>query len=276
MSSPTVLITGATDGLGRALADHLAADGYRLILHGRDPERLAATAAQLAQRHSVPVPDTVLADFASLREVRGLSSQVGALTDHLDVLVSNAGIGPGTVRQVSVDGHELRFAVNYLAGFDLTLRLMPLLRAAGAARVVNVASLGQSAIDWDDVMIERNYSGFRAYGQSKLAQITSGFALAEKLVDAEIGGVTVNSLHPSTLMPTKIVMQDYGSTVDTLEAGEAATRRLVTDPGLVGVSGQFFDRLRVADPDPSARDPQVQRKLWELSLELTGAPNPTP
>jgi NAD(P)-dependent dehydrogenase (short-subunit alcohol dehydrogenase family) len=216
----------------------------------------------------------VLADLASLQQVRELSTQVAALTDRLDVFVSNAGIGAGQPvgreRAVSTDGFELRFAVNYLAGFDLTLRLMPLLRAAGSARIVNVSSLGQSPIDWDDVMIERNYSGSRAYGQSKLAQITSGFTLAGRLAGT---GITVNSLHPSTMMPTKMVTEEYGRTVDTLEAGVAATRRLVSDPELATVTGQFFDRLRVAEPDASARDPDVQRKLWELSLKLTGAPD---
>jgi NAD(P)-dependent dehydrogenase (short-subunit alcohol dehydrogenase family) len=277
MSSPTVLITGATDGLGRALADHLAAEGFRLILHGRNPDRLAATAADIAEQHDVAQPSTVLADLASLREVRELSAEVASLTDRLDAFVSNAGIGSGEPegrqRAVSVDGYELRFAVNYLAGFDLTLRLLPLLRAANGARVVNVASLGQSPIDWDDVMIERNYSGSRAYGQSKLAQITSTFTFADKLSAAGITGVTVNSLHPSTLMPTKMVTLEYGRTVDTLEAGEAATRRLVTDPELATTTGKFFDRTREAEADASSYDPEVRRKLWELSLELTGAPN---
>jgi NAD(P)-dependent dehydrogenase (short-subunit alcohol dehydrogenase family) len=278
MSSPIVLITGATDGLGRALADRLAAAGNQLILHGRDPERLAAAASQIAQRHSVPAPATVLADLASLQQVRALSAQIAEITDRLDAFVSNAGIGAGQPvgreRAVSRDGYELRFAVNYLAGFDLTLRLMPLLRAAGAARIVYVSSLGQSPIDWDDVMIERGYSGSRAYGQSKLAQITSGFTLAGKLADKLAAtAITVNSLHPSTMMPTKMVTEEYGRTVDTLEAGEFATRRLVTDPEFAGVTGQFFDRLRVAEPDASARDPEVQRKLWELSLALTGAPD---
>jgi NAD(P)-dependent dehydrogenase (short-subunit alcohol dehydrogenase family) len=280
MSSPTVLITGATDGLGRALADHLAAQGYRLILHGRNADRLAAAASEIAAQHSVDEPLTVLADLASLAEVRELSTQVASLTDRLDVFVSNAGIGSGEPdgrqRSVSADGYELRFAVNYLAGFDLTLRLLPLLRAAGASRIVNVSSLGQSPIDWDDVMIERNYSGSRAYGQSKLAQITSTFTLADKLAAASIRGITVNALHPSTMMPTKMVIEELGRTIDTLEAGVEATARLVTDPELAGVTGRFYDRLRETRVDPSAYDPDVQRKLWELSLELTRAPDLTP
>ena len=270
----TVLITGATDGLGRAVAERLAASGNRLILHGRDPQRLATVAAEIGKVAGGPAPETVLADLAELSQVRRLSEHVSSLTDHLDVFVSNAGIGSGAPdgreRQVSADGHELRFAVNYLAGFDLALRLLPLLEAAGAARIVNVASLGQAPMDFEDVMIERGYSGSRAYGQSKLAQITSGFTMAERLDPAV---VTVNSLHPSTLMPTKMVVAEYGRSVDTLEEGELATRRLVEDPELAGVTGLFFDRLREARADESAYDPQVRSKLWQLSLDLTGAPD---
>jgi NAD(P)-dependent dehydrogenase (short-subunit alcohol dehydrogenase family) len=269
----TILITGATDGLGRALAHSLARTGERLILHGRDEQRLAAVVREVEQGGG-KAPETVLADLAELRQVRRLSEQVGALTDRLDVFVSNAGVGSGAPdgrhRQESADGYELRFAVNYLAGFDLALRLLPLLRAAGSGRIVNVASLGQAPIDWDDVMIERDYDGFRAYCQSKLAQITSGFTMAERLDPAT---VTVNSLHPSTLMPTKMVTAEYGRSVDTLEAGEIATRRLVEDPALAGVSGKFFDRLREARAHESAYDPQVRRRLWQLSLDLTGAPD---
>ncbi|HEX4015638.1 MAG TPA: SDR family NAD(P)-dependent oxidoreductase [Frankiaceae bacterium] len=270
----TILISGATDGLGRAVAERLAAAGNRLILHGRDPQRLAAVAAQIRTLIEGPAPETVVADLADLSQVRRLSERVFELTDRLDVFVSNAGIGSGApdgrARQTSVDGHELRFAVNYLAGFDLALRLLPLLRAARPARVIHVASLGQAAVDFDDVMIERDYSGSRAYGQSKLAQITSGFTMAGRL-DPEV--VTVNSLHPSTMMPTKMVVAEYGRTVDSLEEGEIATRRLVEDPELSGVTGTFFDRLREARVDASAYDPQVRTKLWEISLALTGAPD---
>jgi NAD(P)-dependent dehydrogenase (short-subunit alcohol dehydrogenase family) len=274
VTNRTILITGSTDGLGRALALQLAARGDDVILHGRDRDRLAAAAAEIAQRVGRPEPATVLADLADLAQVRDLSKQVAGRTDRLDVLVSNAGIGSGEPegrdRKVSADGYELRFAVNYLAGFDLTLRLLPLLRAAGSARIVNVASLGQAPIDFDDVMIERNYSGMRAYGQSKLAQITSGFVLAERLRSERI---TVNSLHPSTYMPTKMVLQELGRSVDTLEDGEAATRRLIEDPSLAGVTGKFFDRMRESRADASAYDPTTQKRLWELSLDLTGAPD---
>jgi NAD(P)-dependent dehydrogenase (short-subunit alcohol dehydrogenase family) len=270
----TILITGATDGLGRAVAERLAASGHRLILHGRDPGRLDSVASELGKVAAGPAPETVLADLADLRQVRGLSEQVHGLTDRLDVFVSNAGIGSGAPdlreRQVSADGHELRFAVNYLAGFDLALRLLPLLRAAGSARIVNVASLGQAPVDFDDVMIERDYSGSRAYGQSKLAQITSGFTMADRL---DPGVATVNSLHPSTLMPTKMVVAEYGRSIDTLEEGEIATRRLVEDPELSRVTGKFFDRLREARVHESAYDPQVRSRLWQLSLDLTGAPD---
>jgi NAD(P)-dependent dehydrogenase (short-subunit alcohol dehydrogenase family) len=278
LSTLTVLVTGATDGLGRALAGDLAEAGHRVILHGRSAERLEATAAEVAERATGPKPATVQADLAALASVRRIGEQVAALTDRLDVLVSNAGIGSGEPdsphRQESADGHELRFAVNYLAGFDLTLQLLPLLRAAGAtpaARIVYVASLGQAPIDFDDVMIERDYSGSRAYGQSKLAQITTGFRLAERLRPE---GIAVNSLHPATYMPTKIVLSVIGRSVDRLETGVAATRRLVDDPALNGTTGLFFDRAEETLAHPSAYETDVQNRLWKLSLDLTGASDP--
>jgi NAD(P)-dependent dehydrogenase (short-subunit alcohol dehydrogenase family) len=268
----TILITGATDGLGRALADGLAAEGATLILHGRHREKLDRVATEIAQRHDRPA--TVVADLAELAQVNDLSKQVGALTDHLDVLVNNAGIGSGEPdgreRRLSADGYELRFAVNYLAGFDLTQRLLPLLRVPGEARIVHVASLGQAPIDFDDVMLERNYDGTRAYGQSKLAQITSGFTLAGWL---PVDQVTVNSLHPATYMPTKMVLQERGQSVDTLADGEAATRRLATASDVAATTGSFFDRLRATRANPAAYDPEVQRRLWRLSLDLTDAPD---
>jgi NAD(P)-dependent dehydrogenase (short-subunit alcohol dehydrogenase family) len=162
----TILITGATDGLGRALAGRLAADGERLILHGRDPGRLAQVGDEVAEAGAEPPVRTVVADLADLAQVRRVAEEVRESTDRLDVLVSNAGIGSGDPdgreRRTSADGYELRFAVNFLAGFLLTLELLPLLRASAPARVVNVASLGQHPLDFDDLMLERGYDGSRA------------------------------------------------------------------------------------------------------------------
>ena len=267
-----VLVTGATDGLGRAVAQDLADRRAQVLLHGRDRERLDALGRELG-RDGEPAP-RFLADLSSLDEVRALADEVERTTRELHVLISNAGIGSGMPdgreRRESRDGHELRLAVNHLAGFLLTMRLLPLLRRSAPARVVFVASLGQAPMDFDDPMLERGYSGTRAYGQSKLAQITAGMELAQRLDPSEI---TVTSLHPSTYMPTKMVLEEVGDSVDTIEDGVAATVRLALDPQLEGVTGRFYDRQVETAPHPQAHDPEARRRLWELSMRLTGAPD---
>ena len=193
------------------------------------------------------------------------------------MLINNAGIGSGrpdgTTRQESRDGHELRLAVNHLAGFLLTLRLLPLLRRSKPARVVHVASLGQAPMDFDDPMLERVYSGSRAYGQSKLAQITAGFELAERLDPAE---VTVTSLHPSTYMLMKMVLEERGSARWTVS--RMASRRRPgsrSTPSSRASPGRFYDRQTESDPRPAGDRPRSpRRRLWALSLELTGEPEP--
>jgi NAD(P)-dependent dehydrogenase (short-subunit alcohol dehydrogenase family) len=268
MTKPTVLITGATDGLGRALAQRLAGDGFPLILHGRRSTALrdvADSVLELSGRR----PLTVEADLAQLEQVRNLAARVQQETSELTVLVNNAGVGAAqpdsTDRSLTVDGIELRFAVNYLAGALLTLELLPLLRASAPARIVNVASLGQHPLDFTDLNMDRGYSGTRAYGQSKLAQIIFGFELAGRL-PASV--VTVNSGHPATYMPTKMVLESVGHSVDTLETGVAAIRRLAVDPALDGITGQFFDRQRQATPNRQAADPTARAQLWAATLQL--------
>jgi NAD(P)-dependent dehydrogenase (short-subunit alcohol dehydrogenase family) len=266
MDGRTVLITGATDGLGRALAADIASRGARVLVHGRDPAKVSETAAE------VTAAGSYVADLASLAEVRRLAGEVTRDHRELHVLVSNAGIGttlPGDgARMESADGYELRFAVNHLAGFLLTRLLEPLLVAAApGARIVNVASAGQWPIDFDDVMLERSYDGSRAYAQSKLAQVMFTFDVAERLRDA---GVTANTLHPSTYMPTKIVLHARGSGVDSLEGGVAATARLAADPALDGVTGRYFNRTEEARADEQAYDAAARRRLWDLSERLTG------
>ncbi|WCB93036.1 FabG-like 3-oxoacyl-(acyl-carrier-protein) reductase [Baekduia alba] len=260
LTGKTVLITGATDGLGRALAREVLDAGATVIVHGRSADRIEATVDELDGGGGVR---SYRADFASLAQVHGLADALIAADERIDVLVNNAGIGARTgrveEREVSADGHELRFAVNYLAGFALTQRLLAEDRIA--ERIVNVSSLGQQAIDFDDVMLERGYSGVRAYCQSKLAQILSTEELAPQVAPA----LTVNALHPATYMPTKMVP----SPISTLEEGVEATFRLVADPALDTVTGRFFDGLREAQPDAQAADAEARRRLWALSEDLT-------
>ena len=266
LAGAKVLVTGATDGLGRRVAFDLAAGGATVLLHGRNPERLEATLEEIRGETGNEKGASYLTDLSSLREVRGLAERVLAEQDRLDVLVNNAGVIAGERRE-SEDGYELTFAVNYLAHFLLTRLLLPLLRDSAPARIVNVASAGQSPIDFDDVMPERGYSAMRAYRQSKLAQVMFTFELAERL---EGSGVTVNALHPASLMETKMVIETFGSSMSTVEEGAEATVRLATSPELEGVTGRYFDGTREGRADAQAYDEGARKRLWNLSEELCG------
>jgi NAD(P)-dependent dehydrogenase (short-subunit alcohol dehydrogenase family) len=264
----TALVTGATDGVGRVVARELAKQGWRVLVHGRDRPRGEALVREIEQAGGSAT--FLAADLASLAEVRRLADEVKKQTDRLDLLINNAGIGsvgsaPG--RQTSADGHELRFAVNYLAGFLLTHRLLSLLKASAPARIVNVASAGQQAIDFSDVMLTRGYSGGGAYRQSKLAQILFTVDLAQEL---EGSGVIANTLHPSTYMNTTMVRQSGTTPISTVEDGAAAILQLAVSPALDGKSGLYFNVLRESRADPQAYDAEARRRLRALSLKLVG------
>jgi NAD(P)-dependent dehydrogenase (short-subunit alcohol dehydrogenase family) len=271
MSDMRVLVTGATDGLGKAVASRLAADGATVLLHGRDDARGRAALDEIRAETGEARLEWYRADLASLDDVRSLAERVRADHDRLDVLVNNAGIGttlPGDGRRVeSADGYELRFAVNYLAPFLLTRLLEPLIVASSPARIVNVASAGQAPIDFDDPMLERRYSGVQAYCQSKLALVMFTFDIASELSDT---GVTANVLHPGTYMPTKMVQHAGVRPLDSLDVGVDSTTRLVVDPDLVGVTGRYYDRRSDARAHAQAYDADARRRLRELSEQLVG------
>jgi len=260
----TVLVTGATDGLGKALATELARTGATVIVHGRDDNRGKATLAEITGATGSDRLHWYQADLAHLDQVRDLAAAVAADNPRLDVLVSNAGIGGSADgRQESAEGIELRFAVNYLAGYLLIRLLLPTLRSSAPARIVQVCSAGQAPIDFDDVMLTRSYSGGQAYGQSKLAQIMFTFDLADELAGT---GVTATALHPATYMPTKIVSRP----MSTLQSGVDATLRLVIDPTLEGITGRYYNGQREARADPQAYDLAARARLRTLSDQLTG------
>jgi NAD(P)-dependent dehydrogenase (short-subunit alcohol dehydrogenase family) len=269
MAGKTVLITGSTDGVGRYVASELAKQGAKVLIHGRDAARAKALIDEIRGRAGTE-PAFYQADLSSLAGARQLASRVAADHKRLDIFISNAGIGSmngGPERRVSADGHELRFAVNYLAGFVLAYLLLPLIKAAAPSRIVNVASLGQHPIDFDDVMITNNYSGSRAYAQSKLAQIMFTIDLAGELKGA---GVTVNSLHPATYMNTTMVRAGGITPVSTVDEGGRAILHLATGDDVAHKSGLFFNGMNEARANPQAYDETARKRLRQLSLELVG------
>jgi NAD(P)-dependent dehydrogenase (short-subunit alcohol dehydrogenase family) len=256
----TVLVTGATSGHGRYLAQELAGSGWSVLAHGRNRERVGELVDELGNGARAYV-----ADLSSLAEVRRLAEQVRQDVPRLDVLVNNAGIGfgaPGSPRQMSQDGHELRFAVNYLAPVLLTRLLLPLLTESAPSRIVNVGSIGQVGFDPHDAEFESGYSGVDAYRRTKLALAAFTFDLAAELADAK---VTVNCLHPATFMNTAMVTEGGIEPVSTVEEGGAATMRLITDPALDGVTGQFFNGQAASRALPEAYDERFRAELREVT-----------
>jgi NAD(P)-dependent dehydrogenase (short-subunit alcohol dehydrogenase family) len=268
MRDKTVLITGSTDGVGRKVATEMGKLGARVLVHGRDTARAREVMADIAR--SGGTGEFYPADLSSLADVRMLAAVVAQDHERLDILINNAGIGTrtgGPQRRTSADGHELRFAVNYLSGFLLTRLLLPLVKSSTTARIVNVASAGQAPIDFDNVMLTRGYDGAQAYMQSKLAQVMFTIDLAQEL---EGSGVTVNCLHPATYMATTMVREAGVSPTSTVEEGADAILNLAVSPALEGRTGLYFNRQQETRASAQAYDKAARQRLRELSLELTG------
>ena len=262
LKGKTVMITGSTDGLGREVARRVAGLGAHVIVHGRNAERGKALVAETA-KDGKGSARFYAADLASLAEVRTLAQSIMRDVDRLDVLVNNAGIWIQE-RQVSKDGHELHFAVNYLAGFLLTRTLLPKLVASAPSRIVNVSSLSQSPIDFNDVMLERPGRASQGYSQSKLAQVLFTVDLAEELKGKN---VTVTALHPATMMDTTMVRQSGMAARSSVNEGAEAVMNQI-----VGVveSGQYYNGQKPARANAQAYDEQARARLKQLSMQLAG------
>jgi NAD(P)-dependent dehydrogenase (short-subunit alcohol dehydrogenase family) len=262
MKGKTVLITGSTDGLGREVARRVAAQGAHVIVHGRNQERGKAVVDEIA-KDGKGSAKFYAADLSSIAEVRALAEAVKRDYPRIDVLVNNAGVLLRD-RQVSKDGHEMHFAVNYLAGYVLTRSLLPTLVASAPARIVNVASVAQSPIDFGDVMLERPGRASQGYGQSKLAQILLTVDLAEELKGRN---VVVTALHPATMMDTSMVKQSGMQARSTVDEGATAVMQQIT--GAVQ-TGQYYNGLQAAKPNAQAFDANARAQLRALSQKLTG------
>jgi NAD(P)-dependent dehydrogenase (short-subunit alcohol dehydrogenase family) len=269
----TALVTGATDGMGKAVATELAARGVTVLLHGRDAARLVTTGREIRQHAPGARVRLYQADFSDLDQVRKLAEDVERDTGRLDLLINNAAVGrgrPGGGREESANGYELRFAVNHLAPFLLTNLLLPLLRRSAPARVVNVASAGQLPVDFDDVMLEHDYDGMRAYRQSKLALVMFTFELARRLRAGSERTVTVNALHPATFMNTKMAYEAGIDPVSTIADGVDATMQLAVSPMLDAMTGRYFDGMTESRAEDQAYDADARLRLWRLSEDLVG------
>ncbi|HEY8521469.1 MAG TPA: SDR family NAD(P)-dependent oxidoreductase [Gammaproteobacteria bacterium] len=262
----TALVTGSTDGLGREVARQLGALGARVIVHGRNVER----GEQVVRMIRDAGGDAVFypADFASLAAVRAFAERVLEQHDRLHLLINNAAAAGFGERRTSADGYELAFAVNYLSHFLLTQLLLPRLEASAPARIVNVSSMGQAPIDFDDVMMERGaYDAFDAYRRSKLAQIMFTIDLAARLDPSR---VTVTAVHPARSMNTARVIGGGFTPLSTVEEGAEAVMQLAVSPDVAGKTGVYFNRLEEARAHEQAYDVEARARLWALSMELTG------
>jgi NAD(P)-dependent dehydrogenase (short-subunit alcohol dehydrogenase family) len=264
LAGKVALVTGSTDGLGKELARQLGALGATVIVHGRSEERGAETQRTVQAAGGSAVFKR--ADLASLVETRAFADYV--LTEHerLDLLINNAA-ATGSERRESADGYELAFAVNYLSHFLLTHLLLPRLDASAPARIVNVSSMGQAPIDFDDVMMEKTFNAGDAYRRSKLAQVMFTIDLAKQLDPAR---VTVTSVHPARSMNTPRVINGGFEPLSTVEEGAEAVMQLAVSPTVAGKTGLYFNQLNEARAHAQAYDDAARARLWALSEALTG------
>lgn len=262
----TILVTGATDGIGMETAHELAGRGHHVILHGRNQGKAEKIKRDIEKENSDAAADIVTADLASFAQIHELSKQVHDKFERLDVLINNAGVYEKS-RRLTEDGYEFTFAVNHLAVFLLSGLLLDLIRKSEQGRIVVVSSMAHgSRIDFDNLNGEKDYEGWQAYGLSKLCNILYTFELAARLPADQ---VTVNCLHPGVIS-TKLLHAAFGYGGASLKEGAKTSVYLADSPELENTTGTYFSDMREASPAPVAHDTDIRQKLWSISSEMTG------
>ena len=269
METKTILITGSTDGIGKGTAIGLAAMGHRPIIHGRDRNRCQSVAEEIQSRTGIRDVPYFMADLRSLEQVSAMAEALGEQFDRIDVLINNAGVYE-TERSITPDGFETTFAVNHLSHFSLTLRLIDLLPPAESGRIVTVSSMVHAGnIDFSDLQSERDYDSYSAYALSKLCNVLFTYELAERLAPRQI---SATCLHPGVI-DTKLLQAAFSGGAPVSEGA----RNLVfaaTAPEIEGMSGKYFFDRRATRTSDITYDPAVRKKLWEMSLKMTGLTDP--
>jgi NAD(P)-dependent dehydrogenase (short-subunit alcohol dehydrogenase family) len=265
----TILVTGSTDGIGKATAKALSRQGHRVLVHGRDREKGRAVLREIGKEAEGSTLDLFTADLSSLRGVRGLADQVGDRYERLDVLINNAGVYMPE-RVLTGGGLETTFAVNVAAPFLLSHLLMPLLGAGAPARIVNVASSAHfdaNTLDWNNLQGEKRYEGWEAYSCSKLGVVLFTYSLARRL---DPGQVAVNCLHPGVIRTKLHYSASPDSPCEPPEAGARTPVYLAASPGVEGVSGKYFDGMKEERSSRISHDRHLQDRLWGYLEKVTG------
>ena len=267
MKTKTIFITGATDGIGKLTAIDFAKQNKddTILIHGRNKNNLDIVAEEIKSARGNQNIESYTADFSSMNDVRRLSKEVLAKHNEIDILINNAGAG-FTAPRYGKDGTENRFAVNYLAPFLLTNLLLSAIKKAAPSRIINIASAGQSPINFKDVILEKNFDGVTAYTQSKLALIMFTIDLADELKN---DNVTVNSLHPGTYLDTKMVNEAGIKPHGAAQSGADAEIYLATSPELKNTTGKYFNVKNEAIANAQAYNATARKQLRDLSLKLT-------
>jgi NAD(P)-dependent dehydrogenase (short-subunit alcohol dehydrogenase family) len=265
MNDKTILITGATEGIGKQTALELAEMGARVILHGRSKSKAKQVLQEIEQKTGNGQLDFFIANLSSLHQIRTMGAEIRRKYNKLDVLINNAGVAMNKL-ELSEDGYEMTFAVNYLAAFALTLLLLDLLTQSESSRIINVSSMVHSSfLNSDNLAEPRHFDGWEAYCQSKLCNILFTYELAEKLRNQ---GVTVNCLHPGVI-DTKLLRANFSGGSPVTE-GSRKLVFLATAPELEKMTGKYFKDNRQTHPAEIVYDPETRKKLWNLSEKLCG------
>ncbi len=277
MKDRVVLVTGANSGIGRAASLALAKMGATVVMVARNKERGEAARSEIIRESQNSSVDLLLADLSSLESVRQLATEFQRKYSKLHVLINNAGLF-NQRRHVTMDGYEDTFATNYLAPFLLTNLQLDLLKASAPSRIINVLSVGHynGHINFDDLNLEKDYSGWKAYGQSKLALVLFTHELAKKLQGT---AVTVNAVHPGTvatniwsrpLGPAGFIMALPKLFMTTPRQGAETIVYLASSPDAEDLNGEYLEKLKVKKSSDESYNEEIAQRLWDVSAKLTG------
>jgi NAD(P)-dependent dehydrogenase (short-subunit alcohol dehydrogenase family) len=259
-----ILVTGSTDGIGKQTALELAREGHQVFIHGRDESRVKNAITELSEESGNAHLKGIVADLGSLDAVGRLAATIGSETDTLDILINNAGVLSKRF-VLSHDGLELTFAINHLAHFYLTNRLLPLIRNSQNGRIINVSSDVHSKER--NIQFEKDhnrYDGVREYGVSKLCNILFTYKLARDLKNE---GITCNCLHPGVIN-TKMLIETWGAIGNSLEKGAETSVYLALSEKVAHITGKYFKNKREVKSAPISYNIEVQEELWRVSEEI--------